>query len=102
MNTLRSSCLFSVRLALAFIAGLAVSAANSQAQAVFASAQITDQALAGGVYDYTLTLKNGGTSSPLQTFWFAWDATYNYDFMTANPSSILSPSGWSGTVTAYY
>lgn len=99
MKTLRPPHLFSVRLALALTAGLAVSAVNSQAQT--ASAQITPQSLGGGVYNYTLTLDNTG-SSPLETFWFAWEPYYGYDFMTANPTSILAPSGWTGMATSYY
>lgn len=100
MKTLRPPCLLSIRLTLALAAALAVSTVNSRAQAD-ASAQITYQALGGGVYDYTLTLNNTG-SSPLQTFWFAWDANYNYDFMTAYPTSIGAPSGWTGSVSEYY
>ena len=100
MKTLRPPCLYSVRLTLALAAGLAVSAVSSQAQ-VNASAQITYASLGGGVYDYTLTLDNTG-SSPLQTFWFAWEPTYGYDFMTANPTSIVTPSGWTGSVSSYY
>lgn len=99
MKTLRPPCLFSLPLTLALAAGLAVSAVNSRAQAD-ASAQITYQAVAGG-YDYTLTLNNTG-SSALQTFWFSWEPTYNYDFMSAVPTSIVSPSGWSGNISSYY
>lgn len=100
MRSLRPPYLFSVRLVIALIAGLAVSAVNSQAQTIYVFAQITDQPLGGGVYNYTLTLDNTGTS-PVETFWFAWN-TYDYDFMTANPTSIVTPSGWSDTVTTYY
>ena len=100
MNTSRLPYLFPVRLALALTAGLAVSAVNSQAQ-VNASAQITYSSLGGGVYDYTLTLNNTGSSS-LETFWFAWEPYYGYDFMTAMPTSIVNPSGWTDSVSSYY
>jgi len=100
MNTLRLSSLSSVRLVLALTAGLAVSAVNSRAQ-IFASAQITAAPLGGGVYNYTLALDNTG-SSPLETFWFAWDAYYNYDFMSVSPTSITDPSGWGYAVTYNY
>ncbi len=98
MNTLKLSSLSFVRPILALIAGLAASAANSYGQGVIASAQITAQPLGGGQFNYSIALDNTGTSS-LETFWFAWDLS-GYDFMTANPSSITAPSGWSGTTTA--
>jgi len=98
MNTLKLSSLPFVRPILALIAGLVAPATNSYGQGVLASAQITAQQLAGGVYNYSLALDNTGTSS-LETFWFAWDLS-GYDFMTVSPSSITAPSGWSGTITA--
>ncbi len=98
MNTLKLSSLSSVRSILILIAGLVASAVNSYGQSVLASADITAQPLSGGLFNYSVALDNIGTSS-LETFWFAWDLS-GYDFMTASPSSITAPSGWSGTITA--
>lgn len=104
MKTLLSSR--SVHWALALAAGLAVSAVNAHAQItptvapVAASAQITAQPMTGGIYTYTVALDNTGSSS-LETFWFAWN-TDGHDYMTAGPTSISQPSGWTDSVTIDY
>ena len=100
MNNLPQSSLFSVRLAVALAAGLAVSTVNSQAQGVTASAQITGQSLGGGVFNYNVALDNTGTSS-LETFWFAWN-TIGYDFMTVSPTAITPASGWTASITSNF
>lgn len=54
--------LISNHFSLAVAAGLAVSAISSHAQDVVVTGALTDVPAGGGVYDYTLTLHNTGTS----------------------------------------
>ncbi len=62
-----------------------------------ASATMTSSALGGGNFQYTITLNNTSASSSIGTFWYSWIP--GYDFLPATPNSIVSPSGWSSTVT---
>ena len=78
--------------ALAAAAGLAASTVTSQAQN--ATATISDVAAAGGVFDYTITLKNTGTTT-LDSFWYAWTQMgNNLSTPITNPGSSL---GWVDT-----
>jgi hypothetical protein len=81
---------FAVALALA--AGLAASTVSSHAQS--AAATISDVAAGGGVFDYTLTLKNTGTTS-LDSFWYAW--TQGGNNLSAPASNAGSSLGWINT-----
>ena len=75
MNTMNKlPKLIPVRLALAVAAGLAVSTVSSHAQN--ATATISGVAAGGGVFDYTITLQNTGTTS-LDSFWYAWTLSGN-------------------------
>jgi hypothetical protein len=79
-------------LALAMAAGLVASTVSGQAQS--ASATISDVAAGGGVYDYTITLQNTGTTS-LDSFWYAW--TQGGNNLSAPASSPGSSLGWVDT-----
>ena len=63
----------------------------------FATGQISSLPLGGGVYNYTISLNNTGTSS-LETFWFSWVPGAN--FMPSPPSNISQPAGWGNTITS--
>jgi hypothetical protein len=79
-------------LALVVAAGLAVSTVSSQAQS--ATATISGVAAGGGVFDYTITLQNTGTTS-LDSFWYAWTTSgNNLSTAASNPGSSL---GWVDT-----
>jgi hypothetical protein len=82
----------SIRFALAAAAGLAASTVSSHAQN--ATATISGVAAGGGVFDYTITLLNTGTTS-LDSFWYAWTLSGN-NLSTAitSPGSSL---GWVDT-----
>ncbi len=88
MNILLKSTSF----ALIAAAGLFVSAESSQAQS--ATATISDVAAGGGVFDYTITLKNTGTTS-LDSFWYAWTLTGNN--LSVGITSPGSSLGWVDT-----
>ncbi len=68
------------------------SAVGSQAQS--ATATISGVAAGGGVFDYTITLHNTGTTS-LDSFWYAWTLSgNNLSAAASNPGSSL---GWVDT-----
>jgi hypothetical protein len=84
--------LIPIRFALALAAGLALSTVSSQAQS--ATATISGVAAGGGVFDYTITLQNTGTTS-LDSFWYAWTQSgNNLSAAISNPGSSL---GWIDT-----
>jgi hypothetical protein len=90
MNKL--SKLISNRFAIAVAAGLAATTVSSHAQS--ATATISGLAAGGGVFDYTITLKNTGTTS-LDSFWYAWTlGGNNLSAAISNPGSSL---GWVDT-----
>jgi len=65
--------------------------------ATSASATISSQQLGPNSYEYSLILNNTGTT-PISTFWFAWEPFY--DYLPSNPSSAAGPAGWSGSPQA--
>jgi hypothetical protein len=82
---------FTLRLAMA--AGLAASAASAHAQS--ASATISGVAAGGGIFDYTIVLKNTSPSISLEGFWYAWTIFgNNLSAAISNPGSTL---GWTDT-----
>jgi hypothetical protein len=64
--------------------------------ALSATATYTVTQPSPGVFDYDLTLSDTGTT-PIGTFWFSWIP--GRGFMTASPSPVASPSGWSDALT---
>lgn len=90
-NMKNLSKLISIRFAIAVAAGLAVSTVSSHAQN--ATATISGVQV-GSLFDYTITLKNTGTTS-LDSFWYAWTLSGN-NLSTAitSPGSSL---GWTDT-----
>jgi hypothetical protein len=76
------------------IAGL-LGAATSKGGEI-ATATLSQSSLGGGEFQYNLTLNDAG-STTLGTFWFAWIPGDN--FMPADPTNILSPTGWQDLVT---
>jgi len=77
-------------LAIAFVSS-ATSFAGIEATATF-----TDTQLNASTYQYSMTLDNTGTTT-IGTFWFSWIP--GAGFLSATPSSINSPAGWSDIVT---
>jgi hypothetical protein len=61
------------------------------------SSTISGTPIAGG-FQYTMNLTNTSTdSSKIGTFWFAW--VPGSDFMQAEPTGIVSPTGWTANIT---
>ncbi len=48
-----------------------------------------------GVYDYSLTLNNTGTTT-IGTFWFAW--VPGGDFLSPTPTHVTLPAGWTDNI----
>ena len=84
-NLFRLSAAALLLTAPAFAAGISASASFSAA---------SDPTTAG-VYDYTLTLNNTGTTT-IGTFWFAW--VPGAGFLPDTPTSVSSPAGWSASL----
>ena len=61
-----------------------------------ASATFTVSTVSPGVFQYDLTLNDTGTTT-IGTFWFSW--VPGDGFMSVTPTGIVSPAGWSDTVT---
>lgn len=49
----------------------------------------------GANYDYSLTLKNTGTT-PIKTFWFSWIPSLS--FLPSVPNSASAPTGWTAQI----
>jgi hypothetical protein len=54
------------------------------------------QKIGTGDYQYTITLKDTGTTT-IGTFWFAWIPSE--DFMPVRPLSVALPAGWRDNIT---
>jgi hypothetical protein len=53
-----------------------------------------------GNYDYSITLTNSASSSAaVGTFWYAWIAVPNEDFLATRPISVTPPAGWTDSIT---
>ena len=64
--------------------------------ATAAKGSISNTDLGGGVFQYTITLTNTGSTS-IETFWYAWEP--GADFLATSPTNIQSPAGWSAFIT---
>jgi hypothetical protein len=84
---------FKFLLGLFFLLG---AACNGRAVTPLATAQVSDTALGGGEFDYTIVLNNVGTG-PVGTFWFSWIP--GEDFMGTSPTDIVSPTNWTSNIT---
>ena len=73
-------------------------AETTHAQTLDASGQINGIAVGGGLYNYTLTLKNASdATSSIEYFWFGELPGLN--FLPTSPTSVSPPSGWTDIVT---
>jgi hypothetical protein len=81
---------------LVLLAAVAPLAATAHANGISATATYTDSLVSPGVYDYSITLNNTGTTT-IGTFWFGW--VPGAGFLSAAPTNVISPTGWTPTVT---
>jgi hypothetical protein len=61
-----------------------------------ATATYTDTLLSPGEYRYNITVNDTG-SGPIGVYWFSW--VPGAGFLSAKPTDIMSPSGWTATLT---
>lgn len=80
-NALRLTGVAALLTVPSFAAGLAATATYTA---------VADPVTAG-VYDYSLTLHNTGTTT-IGTLWFAW--VPGGDFLSPHPSTVVAPAGW--------
>jgi hypothetical protein len=90
------STLFPVSIRGILASVLLLGAAISAHAATAAKGTISNSDLGGGLFRYTITLSNVGTTS-IETFWYAWNP--GQDFLATSPSHVGSPTGWSATIT---
>jgi hypothetical protein len=65
-----------------------------------ATATLSPLQISPGVFQYTIALTDTGNTA-VHTFWFAWDDVPDQDFMSRQPTSVGSPTGWTDTVTTH-
>ncbi len=84
---------FAAPAALLFAGVLPAAAAGISASATYTAAP---DAVLAGVYDYSITLNNTGTTN-IGEFWFGWIP--GAGFLSVVPSKVGSPAGWTETQT---
>lgn len=84
------------RISIVALLAVAAFAASAHAGTLSATATISDLQVSPGVYDYSLTLNDTGTTT-IGTCWFSW--VPGAGFLSAAPSDVMSPSGWTDKVT---
>ena len=75
---------------------VAVFTVTAHATGISATATYTDTLASPGVYDSSITLNDAGTTT-IGTFWFGW--VPGAGFLSATPTSIGSPTGWTDKTT---
>jgi hypothetical protein len=78
------------------VAFLMLGFARTAHAAITASASYTGNQISPGVFEYSITLQNTGTTN-IGTFWFGW-VVYPpiYDLLPNIPTNVSSPAGWAG------
>jgi len=66
------------------------------ASGLSASATYSYDEISPGVYDYSITLTNTGTTT-IGTLWFSWIP--GAGFLSETPTNVDSPAGWTDTIT---
>ena len=93
MTSLRQACKTALQLAGVAAALTTPSFATGlSATATYTAAQ---DASSPGLYDYSLTLNNTGTTT-IGTLWFAW--VPGGDFLSPSPTGVVAPAGWTDAV----
>jgi hypothetical protein len=69
---------------------------SSASASIMASATVTANQISPSTYDYSITLNNTGDTN-IGTFWFSWIP--GAAFLSAVPTDVQSPAGWSVTAT---
>jgi len=86
-----------MRLFLGVAMGLGLSAICACGQNVEVSGSLTDVAVGGGVFAYTLTLENTGSES-IESLWLGWALSSNPVFNVINPTNVGNGLGWASNI----
>jgi hypothetical protein len=89
--------MISIRILPVIAAALIFAALSARAQDVEVSSSISDIAAAGGVFDYTLTLRNTG-SEAIEGLWLGWALSSNPVFDVASPTDAGNNLSWASVV----
>jgi hypothetical protein len=81
---------------LVLLAAVVAFAATAHASGISATATYTPEQVSPGVYQYDFTLNNTGTTT-IGTFWYSW--IVGAGFLSATPTDITSPTGWTDAPT---
>jgi hypothetical protein len=73
--------------------GMILAAASAASAAESATATVAQTGSGGGLFNYTITLHNTGTT-PIGTFWYSWIPFPFYDFLKSQPTNVGAPTGW--------
>ena len=84
------------RISLLALLAVTAFAAPAYAGTLSATATISDVQVSPGIYNYSLNLNDTGTTT-IGTFWFSWIP--GAGFLSATPSDVISPSGWTDKLT---
>ena len=93
MTSLKQICKHALSLSSVLAALTAPSLADGLSAAVTNSAELSPTT--PGLYDYSLTLKNTGTTT-IGTLWFAW--VPGGDFLKPAPINATAPVGWTDNI----
>ena len=81
----------------AVLSGVAVAFSPvCHATGISATATYTSSSTTPGIYNYSVTLDNTGTTT-IGTFWFSW--VPGAGFLSATPTNVGSPAGWADRLT---
>jgi hypothetical protein len=89
--------MISKRFFLTMATGLSLFAISAHAQDVAVSGFLSFVPAAGGVSDYTLTLRNTG-SEAIESLWLGWALSSNPTFDIASPTNAGNNLGWASPV----
>jgi hypothetical protein len=73
-----------------------VAPAQRVSASTLATVTTSDQSLGGGVWQYSMTLNNTGTTN-IATLWYAWIP--GQDYMSVSPTNIVNPANWTDVIT---
>lgn len=85
-----------LRRAVLLTGSLALLSPVCKAAGISATASYTDSLVSPGLYNYSLTLNNTGTTN-IGTFWFGW--VPGAGFLSPAVTSFSQPAGWTGKTT---
>lgn len=78
------------------VGAVAAMSASAFATGISATASMSSTQIAPGEFNYQITVNDTGTT-PIDAFWFSW--IVGAGFMPAVPTNVMSPTGWTDTIT---